>query len=108
MALFSRGRSRPGTLRTASSEDLDHLDAFVTSRPGVVAYLEPRTTVTDSTVVLVAASGEWTRRRVPDPAAAEKFARKRGIPLYDAARVGYPARMREWNARQKAGETPGA
>lgn len=108
MGLFSRSRSRPGTLRSASSADLQHLDAFASSRAGVVAYLEPRTAVTDSTVVLVAATGEWTRRRVPDPEAAEKFARKRGIPLYDAARVGYPARMREWNATQKAGETSGA
>ena len=34
---------------------------------GVEAYLEPRTTVTDTTVVLVAATGEWTRRRVDGP-----------------------------------------
>jgi hypothetical protein len=30
----------------------------------------------------------------------------RGIPVYDVAAVGYPARMREWTARRKAaGET---
>ena len=32
--------------------------------PGVEAYVEPKTTVTDVTVVLVAADGEWTRRRI--------------------------------------------
>ena len=32
--------------------------------PGVEAYVEPKTTVTDVTVVLVADDGEWTRRRV--------------------------------------------
>lgn len=44
--------------------DIEHLDELVRSRPGVEAYLEPRTTVTDTTVLLVASSGEWTRRRV--------------------------------------------
>jgi hypothetical protein len=97
-------RARPGTLRTGTSSDLDHLAEFARNRPGVEAYVEPRTTVTDTTVVLVAASGEWTRRRVAGPEAAAAFAKKNGIPLYDAARVGYPQRMREWTARRKAGE----
>ncbi len=69
--LRRRGRNRPGTLRAASSGDVDHLREFIRSRHGVEAYLEPRTTVTDTTVVLVAADGEWTRRRVSDPDAAQ-------------------------------------
>jgi hypothetical protein len=101
VGFFSRRRNRPGTLRTATSADLGHLTEFVTSRAGVEAFLEPRTAVTDTTVVLVAASGEWTRRRVPGPQAAEAFARKHAIPLYDVANVGYPKRMREWNERRK-------
>ena len=95
-------RARPGTLRGGTSADVDHLASFVQTRAGVEAYLEPRTTVTDTTVLLVAATGEWTRRRVPSPEAAASFAKKQGIPLYDAARVGYPQRMREWTARRKA------
>jgi hypothetical protein len=94
-------KGRPGTLRSADSADRDHLTDFIRTRPGVEAYLEPRTAVTDTTVVLVAADGEWTRRRVADPAAATAFAKKQGIPLYEAARVGYPQRMREWTARRK-------
>ena len=101
MGLLKRGRNRPGTLRTATSSDLDHLRDFIRSRAGVEAYLEPRTTVTDTTVVLVAADGEWTRRRVSDPDAAETLAKKHAIPLYDAVKVGYPQRMREWTARRK-------
>jgi hypothetical protein len=97
-----RRKNRPGTLRTANSADLDHLGAFVTSRSGVEAYIEPRTAVTDTTVVLVASSGEWTRRRVPGPDAAQSFARKHAIPLYDVAVVGYPKRMRDWTAQRKA------
>jgi hypothetical protein len=99
-----RSRARPGTLRASTSADLEHLAEFVRTRPGIEAFVEPRTTVTDTTVLLVASSGEWTRRRIADADAAAAFARKQGIPLYDAARVGYPQRMREWTARRKAGD----
>jgi hypothetical protein len=100
-----RRKQRPGTLRTANSADLDHLTQFVRTRGGVEAYLEPRTAVTDTTVVLVASSGEWTRRRVGGPDGAAAFAKKHAIPLYDVAVVGYPQRMRRWTERRKAGET---
>jgi hypothetical protein len=79
-----------------------HLEQFVQTRRGVEAYLEPRTTVTETTVVLVAADGEWTRRRVPDQDAARDLGRRLAIPVYDANLVGYPKRMREWTARRKA------
>ena len=102
MGILPRRKQRPGTLRAADSADVAHLLEFVRARQGVEAYLEPRTAVTDTTVVLVAATGEWTRRRVESADAAHSFARKHAIPLYDAGTVGYPQRMREWTARQKA------
>ena len=107
MRLFRRlKRHRPGTPRAANSADVAHLASFVSSRPGVEAYLEPKTTVTDTTLVLVAVTGEWTRRRINGPEGARSFARKHGIPLYDVAITGYPQRMRDWTARRKAaGET---
>jgi hypothetical protein len=98
-----RRRSRPGTLRTGTSDDLDHLRDFVRTRSGVEAFLEPRTTVTDTTLVLVASTGEWTRRRVGDPDRAASFAKKHTLPLYEVAKVGYPKRMRDWNAAHKDG-----
>jgi hypothetical protein len=100
--LFSRRKRRAGTLRGASSTDVAHLAQFVKSRPGVEAYIEPRTTVTETTVVLVAATGEWTRRRVDGAEGARDFARKHSVPLYDVGVVGYPQRMRDWTARRKA------
>jgi len=106
MGLLRRGKNRPGGLRTADSADAAHLADFVRSREGVEAYLEPQTTVTSTTVVLVATSGEWTRRRVADPAAAAAFADKHRVPLYDAAKVGYPQRMRDWTAQQKPAGDP--
>jgi hypothetical protein len=102
MGLFGRGKRRPGTLRGADKNDLTHLTEFVREHSGVEAFIEPRTTVTDTTVVLVAGSGEWTRRRVDGADQASSFARKHAIPLYDAGVVGYPQRMRDWTAKQKA------
>ncbi|GAB2840275.1 oxidoreductase [Lentzea nigeriaca] len=104
MGLFDRFRrkSRPGVLRTASNQDTSHLEQWAASRHGVEAYVEPRTTVTETTVVLVAHDGEWTRRRVSSPDAARTFARKLGMPIYDAGIVGYPKRMRDYTARKRA------
>ena len=101
-----RRRSRPGTLRPADPADVRHLEEFARSRKGVEAFVEPRTAVTDTTVVLVAGSGEWTRRRIAGPKAAHGMAQRLGIPCYDAGVVGYPQRMREWN-RRPGGEVPG-
>ncbi|MDP9118607.1 MAG: hypothetical protein M3O28_15345, partial [Actinomycetota bacterium] len=59
-----------------------------------------------ATVLLVASSGEWTRRRIAGPEQAQNFARRHAIPLYDVAVMGYPQRMRDWTAQRKAaGET---
>jgi hypothetical protein len=99
--LFGR-KARRGGLRTGDAADVEHLASFVKSRAGVEAYLEPRTMVTETTIVLVAASGEWTRRRVRGVEAARQFARKSGVPLYDVGVVGYPQRMRDWTAHRKA------
>ena len=92
------------TVRTADGTDERHLSDFVSSRRGVEAYLEPRTAVSDVTVLLVAHDGEWTRRRVPSTAWAHKFAERHRIPSYDASVMGYPARMREYNRRKKDGQ----
>ncbi|MBO0830036.1 MAG: hypothetical protein J2P24_19860 [Streptosporangiales bacterium] len=100
MSLFRRKARRSGRLREADRADLAHLEEFARTRRGVEGFVEPRTAVTDTTMVLVAIDGEWTRRRVPGPKYAHEFANGLGIPSYDAAVVGYPRRMREWNARR--------
>ena len=74
MRLFRR-RERPGQVRRADSADVTHLTTF---------------------------AREWTRRRVADARAAHELANRLGIPSYDAAVVGYPQRMRDWNARKNA------
>ncbi|HWB37145.1 MAG TPA: hypothetical protein VHA75_14100 [Rugosimonospora sp.] len=103
MAWF--GRRRPAgaaAVRRDVRAELEHLERFVRSRAGVEAYLEPRTTVTENTVILIASDGEWTRRRVPDPASARRFFHQLGVPFYDVRLTGYPQRMRDYNARRRA------
>ena len=81
------------------------LSSLSQSRRGVEAFLEPKTTVTETTVLLIAHDGEWTRRRVPSVEAARTWGNRVGIPVYDVALVGYPKRMREFNERRKRAES---
>ncbi len=107
MALFGRRKTRrPGRATKADPADVAHLEQFARTRVGVEAFVEPPTTVTETTVVLVAENGEWTRRRAGSADAARDLGRRLAIPVYDVAATGYPARMRQWTARRKAsGET---
>jgi hypothetical protein len=89
-------RGRRGTFdRPAARADRAHLERFVATRRGVEGYVEPRTAVTEATIVLVAADGEWTRRRIGGPDDARRLSRELAIPVYDAQVTGYPQRMRD-------------
>ena len=109
MAWFRRRSSTTGPRsgRSADRADFQHLEHFVQTRRGVEAFLEPRTTVTEPTVMLIAHDGEWTRRRVPSFDAARMWGQRVGVPVYDVALVGYPKRMREYNERRKKAASEG-
>ncbi len=96
-------RSRTGstTVRGSDRVDEQHLHEFVTKRTGVEGFVEPRTAVSDVTLLLVAIDGEWTRRRVPSAKWAHVFCNQHQVPSYDAAVVGIPQRMRDYIRRQK-------
>lgn len=79
-------------------DDRRAIREFAETRTGVEAYLEPRTLASSLSVVLVASDGEWIRRPLPDDRWLRRFAARRGIPVYDAGRVGYPRRMRDYRA----------
>lgn len=96
-----RRKRKAGTVRGATRQDTAHLEQWADQRRGVEAYIEPRTHVTETTVLLVAHDGEWTRRRIASPDAAFEFAKKRSMPIYEVERVGYPKRMRDYQERQK-------
>jgi hypothetical protein len=95
-----RGR-RPGVVRGAERGDEAHLREWAATHEGVEAFVEPRTTVTDTTMLLVDKDGAWTRRRIAGPAGARKLAKSLKIPVYDVEILGYPQRMRDHDARQK-------
>jgi hypothetical protein len=96
-----RRRSKPSVRRGASDGDSDYLRQWTASRHGVEAFVEPRTMVTETTVVLVAQDGEWTRRGVGNEAGARRVAKRLKIPVYDVGKVGYPQRMRDYTERQR-------
>jgi hypothetical protein len=81
--------------------DLRYMHQWVAEHTGVEAFVEPKTTVTDVTVVLVAADGEWTRRRAGGHAGARRLSERLQIPVYDVQKVGYPQRMRDYDARRR-------
>ena len=103
MAWFRRRKQAevPAGDRRPNRDDLAHLEEFVRSRRGVEAFIEPRTTVTETTVLLIAHDGEWTRRRIDGPEGARRFAHRMAIPIYDVKLMGYPQRMRDYNERRK-------
>ncbi|WP_433716429.1 oxidoreductase [Nocardia sp. CA-084685] len=100
---FRGGVARGGSvLRVGSGngEDARYLAEWVRTHSGVEAYVEPKTTVTDVTVVLIAADGEWTRRVVGERG-ARRLAGDLRIPVYDVRKTGYPQRMRDHDARKR-------
>ena len=105
MSRPAREAARTGStrVRAADQADLQHLADFVATRRGVEGFVEPRTAVSDVTLLLVAHDGEWTRRRVPSVEWAHTFANKNRVPSNDAAVVGVPQRMRDYNRRKKLG-----
>lgn len=106
MRLFPRRKKAGAPASTASAGDrraevTAYFREFVTTRAGVEAYLEPPTPNDPTTMVLVAKTGEWTRRRVPDARAARALAAELEIPVYDVNLTGYPSSMRRWSAAQR-------
>ncbi len=104
MGLLDRFRTRR-TSRGGSDHgpaaDLKYLRQWVAEHSGVEAYVEPKTRVTELTVVLVAGDGEWTRRRAGGESGARRLGEQLRIPVYDVQKVGYPQRMRDYDARRR-------
>lgn len=98
--LYRRAKAVPGP-----SEDRDRILAFLESRSGVEAFVEPRTVVHPLSAVLVDGDGEWVRVELRDDSFLRELARTRGLPVHDAMRTGYPERMRR-RRRPESGEGP--
>ena len=96
-----RGGSKRGSRGNDPAADLAYMRQWVAEHAGVEAFIEPKTTVTEVTVVLVAGDGEWTRRRAGGDAGARRLSDRLNIPVYDVQKVGYPQRMRDHDARRR-------
>lgn len=81
------------------SEDRDGIRTWIDGHRGVEAYVEPKTVMSPLTVVLVDEDGGWKRFELADDAFLRGLAKERGLPVYDATRTGYPARMRRRTER---------
>lgn len=76
------------------AERRDDLVEFLNTHHGVEAYVEPKTVISPMSVVLVDAAGEWRRFELKEDTYLRRLAADRGLPIFDASRTGYPARMR--------------
>jgi hypothetical protein len=101
-----RQHGKPGSSRSIDDAVVSYLTEFVQTHRGVEAYVEPVTSTSETTLLLVAHDGRSTRRPVPSAKWAYAFAEHLQIPGYDAAVVGYPERMREYNrkVREESGQ----
>ena len=75
-------------------EHRDKIVAFLEAHRGVEAYVEPKTVMHPLSVLLVDADGEAKRFELREDALLRELAKTRGLPVFDATRVGYPERMR--------------
>ena len=80
-------QGRPSEQRT---EIVEWLDAHA----GVEAYVEPKTVMSPLSVVLVDGDGDWKRFELTEDRYLRRLAKDRSLPIFDAARTGYPSRMR--------------
>lgn len=83
-------------------ERRDDILEFLNTHRGVEAYVEPKTVMSPKSMVLVDGEGEWRRFELREDAYLRRLAAERGLPIFDAARTGYPPRMR----RRREGGSP--
>ena len=93
-------------VRASDRPDEEHLHNFVTARRGVEGFVEPRTAVSDVTLLLVAHDGEWTRRRVPSVAWAHDFCNKHQRPVVRRRGGRHPAADARLQPPQEAAGRP--
>ena len=92
-----------GLFSKKRNPQLRRLELFVESHKGVEGYIEPRTATQSTTLLLVDRDGASVRAAVHDPADAAAFCERNSIPVYDAAVIGYPKRMLDYDrSRERA------
>ena len=85
-----------GAAGRKGSPALVELERFAQGRKGLEGFIEPETATSPTTLLLVDRHGEHLRAPVRAPRDAVAFGDRLGIPIYDAAVIGYPKRMRDF------------
>ena len=99
---MSLGDSIRNFFSKKKNPDFSKLQTFIAEHKGVEGFIEPKTATQPTTLLLVDRAGESTRGAVNDPADAYAFCDKVGIPVYDAAVVGYPKRLRDFDLGRRS------
>lgn len=81
------------------SEQRGQITSFLDTHDGVEAYVEPKTVMDPLSVVLVDGDGAWRRFELAEDTYLRELARTRDVKIIDAARFGYPKRMRRDQGR---------
>ena len=86
---------------------LTELESFAATHQGLEGFIEPQTSTSPVTLLLVDRIGEHMRAPVREPEDAVAFCERLSIPVYDAKVIGYPKRMRDFDkrSRQQAADT---
>ncbi|MDQ4143011.1 MAG: hypothetical protein M3198_04560 [Actinomycetota bacterium] len=93
---MSLGDSIRNFFSKKKSPDLAKLRAFIDEHKGVEGFIEPQTATHPTTLLLVDRIGVSFRGAVASPEDAASFCERAGIPVYDAAVVGYTKRLRDY------------
>jgi hypothetical protein len=80
---------------------LTELEEFAASHQGLEGFIEPLTSTSPVTLLLVDRHGEHMRAPVREPEDAVTFCERLAIPVYDAKVIGYPKRMRDFDKRSR-------
>jgi hypothetical protein len=78
------------------------LAEWMDARRGLEGYIEPRTATNPTTLLMVDREGSYARAAVTEPEEAASFCKAMGVPVYDAAVLGYPDRMKGRPRREEA------
>ena len=83
-----------GFFNKRGNPKLVELAEWAEGRKGLEGFIEPRTTTNPATLLLVDREGNHSRAPLREPEEGGQFCRTLGIPVYDAAVMGYPDRMK--------------
>jgi hypothetical protein len=80
---------------------LGELEAWAAARRGLEGFIEPKTSTSPTTLLLVDRDGDHLRAPVREPGDAAAFCERLSIPVYDAQVIGYPKRMKDFEKNRR-------